>query len=438
MATVPRRLNQHQRRMQLQPVSKRPDTASVMSHYICCGDNAAIMPALSGGFDLAFFDPPYNTGRTRHSYANSFGAEDWNEHIRTRLRMVWRLLADDAVLVATIDERSLGPMLAAISETIGQPVQIVTVRTLRSGTARPGFRRVSEFYLFVHKGRMRPSPVPLGDEWGLTSTTATGLTATAGDVRWNPLFRSGADGAPTPGCVYPIWRLDGRIVGIGGDEVDEAAEPIWPISGAGAPGRWRLREQKARRLLTRGLMRLGNTSASGRTPVYYLPQGQIEALESGRIVSDGLDDQGAQQLRLAGRREVLPSTMWDVPTHDYAIHGSRVLQHLVPTAQFSHPKSIYAVADALRMYPSTRVLDVYAGSGTTAHAVMMLNTADGGDRESVSIGLDESGAFHQVLAPRLRAATTTPMTYQGVLAGHVGPVRGQVVEMTTRPQRRAA
>src|SRR5699024_6784742 len=56
-------------------------------------------------------------------------------------------------------------------------------------------------------------------------------------------------------------------------------------------------------------------------------------------------------------------------------------------------KSLYAVEDALRFYigdkPEAVVLDFFAGSGTTAHAVMRLNHQDGGSRQSISVTNNE-------------------------------------------------
>lgn len=400
-------------------------------HVTYCGDNAEIMPRLTPGFDLAFFDPPYRTqrGPERHSYRNRFTADEWAAQTKHRLELTWGLLADDAVLVVTIDERSLGQMLAIVAEVTNTPPQIVSVRTLRSGTYRPGFRRTGEFYLFIHKGAMTPAPQPLGPEWRLTGRTPTGLASTAGAVRWNPLFRSGADNAPesAPGCIYPVWMHGGRVVQVDGPRPHPEAEAIWPTNGQGRPGRWRLRPEKATALHARGLMKLGKTSPKGRTPVYYLPAGQVAAFDAGFIVSDGLDDQGAHQLRLTKDRAVLPGTVWDVWTHDYGIFGSQLLRKLVPDTGFTHGKALYAVVDALRGYAASRVLDVYAGSGTTAHAVMMLNQADGGSRESVSISLDEGGEYHRTLVPRLKAATTIPLAYRGILEGYTGVLPGTVI-----------
>lgn len=412
--------------------SECPDTGPGMTHYAYCADNAEIMPTLTPGFDLVFFDPPYNTGRgsERHSYRNSFSTDEWVAHTETRLRMAWDLMAEDSVLIVTIDERSLGEMLMMLARLTTTTPNIVSARTQRSGTYRPGFRRTGEFFLFVHRGQLRPKPAPLGPEWGLTGKTATGLDSTAGDVRWNPMFRSGAENGPesAPGCVYPVYVAHRRITGIGhGSETGVDGEfAVWPTNGRGEPGRWRLRPEKARALFARGLMYAAPTSARGRTPIYYLPKGQVESLDAGHIVSGGLDDYGVQRLRLVGERSVIPGTTWDVTTHDYSVYGTQLLRKLVPGSAFTHPKSLYAVADAMRFYPARRVLDAYAGSGTTAHALMAINATDGGDRESVSIALNEAGQFCDTLVPRLRAATITALAYTGLLGEVTRTLPGEV------------
>ena len=76
-----------------------------------------------------------------------------------------------------------------------------------------------------------------------------------------------------------------------------------------------------------------------------------------------------------------------------------MLKSLVPGRAFPYPKSLYAVEDALRLFlsdkPEAVVLDFFAGSGTTAHAVMRLNKQDGGQRQSISVTNNEVSADEQ-------------------------------------------
>ena len=75
---------------------------------------------------------------------------------------------------------------------------------------------------------------------------------------------------------------------------------------------------------------------------------------------------------------------------------TNLLSKLIPGRRFPYPKSLYAVEDALRFVIGERtdavIVDFFAGSGTTAHAVMRLNKQDGGRRQSISVTNNEVSA----------------------------------------------
>ena len=98
-----------------------------------------------------------------------------------------------------------------------------------------------------------------------------------------------------------------------------------------------------------------------------------------------------------------------MPSHNAENGGSLVLSKLIPNRRFPFPKSLYAVEDALRFFvkekPDAVVLDFFAGSGTTAHAVMRLNRQDGGNRQCISVTNNEVAADEQAA---LRKAKLRP------------------------------
>ncbi len=106
---------------------------------------------------------------------------------------------------------------------------------------------------------------------------------------------------------------------------------------------------------------------------------------------------------------------------------------MIPGRPFPFPKSLYAVEDTLRFFvkdkPNAVILDFFAGSGTTAQAVMRLNKQDGGRRQSImvtnnEVSVDEAkglrakglrpgdpdwealGIFEHITRPRVTAAIT--------------------------------
>jgi adenine-specific DNA-methyltransferase len=94
-----------------------------------------------------------------------------------------------------------------------------------------------------------------------------------------------------------------------------------------------------------------------------------------------------------------PATQWCFKSHNAEHYGTGLLTSLIPNRTFPFPKSLYAVEDALRIFvadkPSAVILDFFAGSGTTAHAVMRLNKQDGGRRQCISITNNEVSADEQ-------------------------------------------
>ena len=93
--------------------------------------------------------------------------------------------------------------------------------------------------------------------------------------------------------------------------------------------------------------------------------------------------------------EFVPGTQWRIRSHDATEYGTKLLERLMPDRVFPFPKSLYAVEDAIRFFisekPNALVLDFFAGSGTTANAVMLLNHLDNGHRQSISVTNNEVG-----------------------------------------------
>ena len=90
---------------------------------------------------------------------------------------------------------------------------------------------------------------------------------------------------------------------------------------------------------------------------------------------------------------VFPKTVWNRKTHDATEHGTRLLKQIMPDGRFFYPKSLYAVRDTIRFFvadkPDAIILDFFAGSGTTLHAVNLLNAEDDGKRRCILVTNNE-------------------------------------------------
>jgi len=103
---------------------------------------------------------------------------------------------------------------------------------------------------------------------------------------------------------------------------------------------------------------------------------------------------------------ILPNTWWGKKEYSATAYGTNILKDLFGRLQtFSYPKSVYAVEDCLRaiaLEENDYVIDYFAGSGTTGHAVINLNRDDNGNRKYILIEMGEY--FDTALKPRVQKA----------------------------------
>jgi adenine-specific DNA-methyltransferase len=137
-------------------------------------------------------------------------------------------------------------------------------------------------------------------------------------------------------------------------------------------------------------------------------------------------------------RDRMPTTNWNRPSHDAQQYGTKIVNALLGDRSFPYPKSLYAVEDCLRFIvknkPTAIVLDFFAGSATTAHAVIRLNRQDGGRRQCISVTNNEVAAAEQVALSALglqpgdpeweRLGICNHITYPRLAAAISGKVSG--------------
>ena len=189
------------------------------------------------------------------------------------------------------------------------------------------------------------------------------------------------------------------------------------------------------RLLERGLVKVGSLNRSRNTwAMNYLLQSDVRRLDAGEIVIESRDDRGVPVLRMAsaGRsNSSIPKTVWYRDSHNAGNYGSALLRQFIPGRKFPFPKSLYAVEDTLRLFvaskPDAIVVDFFAGSGTTAAAVIRLNRQDGGARQCISITNNEVSSEEQAA---LRARGLRPGDLEWEALG--------ICDYITKPRLKAA
>ena len=325
-----------------------------------------------------------------------------------RLRTARPLLnPEGSVLIVAIDEREVHRLALLLEQVFEDAeIQMLTSVVSAKGVVRPGkFSRVEEHLFVVAIGGVGASPWmrnmldPIkGDKGATTGLEWLGLR------RREPTSERGA----RPNQFYPIF-VDNRtntIHSIGGavaDHVDrrsvaspEGTRAIWPLKPDGTEMLWGLTPEVLRRNWKNGFVRV-----SKKGTVQYLQTGTIAEIADGTIDVTGRGKDGSVQGAKPVDDEMpTPKRVWNVPSHNAETWGTRILSRLIPGRRFPYPKSLYGVEDVLRFFvgskPDAVVLDFFAGSGTSAHAVMRLNRQDAGRRQCICITNNEVSPDEEV------------------------------------------
>ena len=376
------------------------------------GDNLQVLKLLRenylGKVKMIYIDPPYNTGRNLiyknnfissyedymtnsgetdeignllfvNSDANGRFHTDWLNMIYPRLKVSKDLLAQDGIIVLTIDDCEIETVTMIMNEVFGSENHLATVVIKNNPSGRStvkGFSINHEYALFYSKsdsatlGRMKHSDEQVSRYKEKDNT---------GFYEWENFRKNGTDSdrMDRPKQYYPIvlntqnnklkvpdMHWDDRNKEYCIDEVISANEIVLlPKSGDGIEKVWKYGIDRTKSIIDDILVKKQN----GRYELYRKKY---------------LNDEGS-----------LPRTWWDKPDYSARDNGTRTLTNIFgPVKLFDFPKAPEAVKDSIiasNVQGDDIVLDFFSGSATTAHAVMMLNAEDSGRRRFIMVQLPE-------------------------------------------------
>lgn len=403
-------------------VQKAPD--SDLWHTLIEADNYHALQLLAylypGMVDCIYIDPPYNSGATDWKYNNnyvdgndSYRHSKWLAMMESRLRLAQKLLnPDNSVLIVTIDEKEYLHLGCLLEDLFPEArMQMVSTMINSGGVARnQQFSRTDEYIFILEFGNAAPCALALEDEW--TSKADDRMNK----LFWRILIRVGSNNtrSHSPGCFYPIYvSRDGKKILDIGEPLSpnqerttipqrENAVAIWPLHNDGSEGCWQLSPQKLKESIENGYIRLGSFNDRGMT-INYLNRKEIQKITSGEIKVIGhREDNSVITDDSSYVRKSIPGTQWRITSHNAMVGGTIILKSIFQdTKRFSFPKSLYAVHDVLRFFvankPNALILDFFAGSGTTLHAVNLLNKEDGGHRRCIMVTNNEVSADEETV-----------------------------------------
>ena len=393
-------------------VCNAPD--SELWHTLIEADNYHALQLLeylyAGKVDCIYIDPPYNTGARDWKYNNdyvdssdAYRHSKWLSFMEKRLKLAKKLLnPKDSVLIVTIDEKEYLHLGCLLEEMFpNASMQMISDVINPKGTMqRKIFPRTDEYIFFVWIGNAEPAEQKLNEEWLIGNAKNTKHNR----YRWQPFVRANAPRQKTPSMFYPIFINEegtkitrvGESVPIGVDrsiiKAFDGEKVVFPINTKGEEAIWHLSQESLMDAYKKGFVRLGAVTDKGMS-ISYLSSGMQKKIEKGIIQVVGHSKEGAIIFNVDDYRpEFIPGTQWRIKTHDATEHGTKLLQNFIGR-RFSYPKSLYSIHDTLMFFvskkPNALIIDFFAGSGTTLHAVNLLNAEDGGHRRCILVTNNE-------------------------------------------------
>ena len=358
---------------ELTPVKAKglSETASLHDNLIVHGDNLAALKALLPTYHrkvkCIVIDPPYNTGNEGWAYndrVNSPMMQDWlgkvvdrddlTRHDKwccmmlPRLKLLRELLADDGAIFITIDDNEVHRLRCLMDEVFGEENFIATVIWQKVYSPKSSAKHFSEDHDYaVVYGRngeaWRPNPLPRTEEQNAVYRNPD--NDTRGPWRPNNL----AARNPYSKGRYAIRCPGGRV-----------------IKGPPTGSYWRLSEERFRELDADGRIWWGEDGNNVPAPKIFLSE-----VKQGRV----------------------PQTLWKYKEVGHTQEAKREVIAVFDEAPdvFVTPKPVRLVEQVLRIATDkdSIILDSFAGSATTAHAVLALNKEDGGNRRFVLIECED-------------------------------------------------
>ncbi|WP_127532977.1 site-specific DNA-methyltransferase [Paenibacillus kobensis] len=395
----------------LDTVCNAPD--SDLWHTLIEADNYHALQLLeylyAGKVDCIYIDPPYNTGAKDWKYNNdyvdstdAYRHSKWLSMMQKRLKMAKKLLnPKESVLIVTIDEKEYLHLGCLLEELFPHAkMQMVSITINPSGAKRDNlFSRADEYAYIVLIGDAHViHPKGVGDEQ---------------EVRWWYLRRtdfSSRRGTVKGGTAqfYPIYVDDTtkKIIKIGlpltpeqsikSAPSIEGATAVFPIREDGVEMNWGLTGDSLKTLIDDGVVRVTEGSENQPYVFRYLSANYKDKIHEGRWAVRGLRPDGTKIVVEVDGKVTRATTVWQNKLHDAGQYGTSLLGSFIGTGKFSFPKSLYAVQDTLRYFVASKkealIVDFFAGSGTTLHAVNLLNAEDGGRRRCVLVTNNEVSA----------------------------------------------
>ena len=361
-------------------------------NFLLEGDNLASLKLLEkthrGKIDVIYIDPPYNTGNKDFVYdddyvdsVDQFRHSKWLSFMEKRLKIARSLLSDKGVILLSIDDNEMNNLKMLCDSIFGENNNLGIFILKSTPNARDyGFvGKMHEYILFYAKifDKVETNLMPVLDKTFKYSDEKGGFNI-------HPLYNSNEafTNENRPNLFYPFYL-----------NPNNQNDDFYEIS---------LEKQK-------DWIEIYPPKSVKNNVQFVWRWGKEKSIENlnkeiiGYKVSDG-EYRIVQKMR---HDEKLIRSILD--NSDYTSRkGTAELEQIFNEKKFSFPKPLNLIKDIIFMASTgtSTILDFFAGSGTTGHAVLKLNAEDGGHRKFILCTNNENNICREITYQRLKTVIT--------------------------------
>lgn len=362
-------------------------TVSLHDNLIIQGDNLlalkALLPTYAGKIKCIYIDPPYNTGNENWVYNDNVNSpminewlgkvvdkEDMTRHdkwlcmMMPRLKILKELLSENGAIVINIDNNEYANLKLLLDEIFGENNFVGTFIWRK----KEGGGQTKEYFVTEHEYiilyRKSPSFIWLDDileeeDTSFNKEDKQGKYKLVKLAKWGNTSRK----EDRPKMHFPIVAPDGK--------------KVIPYAPDGTLGRWRVGKARMDLLIENGLVEFqkNNENQWIAYEKIYFDENEIKTIKERSILYDltNTADASKQLTEIFGKKD-----------------------------EFDTPKPLDLVKYFISHITKETdiILDSFAGSGTTAHAVLELNKEDGGNRKFILVEMEDYA--NTITAERVR------------------------------------
>lgn len=343
-------------------------------NFIIEGDNLQALYLLEkthkGKVDCIYIDPPYNTGATNWKYNNDYvdgndvyRHSKWLSMMKERISLAKKLLSPAGFFVCAIDANELYAIGALLDEIFRENNRLGVVTVLHNPKGRnftKWFSANSEYMLVYANDNAQASFNEVALDEDIKKTFNLQDDNTGKRYRLEPFMRSRTETLREnkPNFWYPLY-VSKDLKEITREKKSSYRE-IYPISSTGKEATW-----------------------------INLPETFDEKNKDGWFVAK--EEEGNVVIYRKLYEQQVYKNVWVEKKYQSEFNGTNLLKEIFKEKVFDYPKSLYLVEDILKLTSKrdSVILDFFAGSGTTMHAVNLLNAEDGGNRTCIMVTNNE-------------------------------------------------